>query len=82
MPFTIAEAKPKISKNSAMSFPTSIYATNVLGKTIEPNTGSCANTFDNSLLALWNNQHPLIHTWLLLSSISICFLSALFFVFP
>lgn len=82
MPFTIAEAQPKTLKNSTMTLPKSLYATNILGKGVEADAGYCVNTSNNSLLALWNNQHPLIHTWLLLSSISICFLSALFFVFP
>lgn len=35
-----------------------------------------------TLRELWNEQHPLIHTWFLLSSLSICFMSAIFFIFP
>ncbi len=31
---------------------------------------------------LWNEQHPIIHAWFLLSSISICFLSAILFIIP
>lgn len=34
----------------------------------------------NALMQIWNEQHPIIHTWLLLSSISICFLFAVFFI--
>lgn len=36
----------------------------------------------NSIMDIWNEQHPIIHTWLLLSSISICFLSAIFIMIP
>ena len=31
---------------------------------------------------VWNKQHPIIHTWFLLSSISICCVSALFLMCP
>lgn len=34
------------------------------------------------LIDMWNKQHPIIHTWFLLSSISICCMSALFFINP
>lgn len=34
----------------------------------------------NTFMQIWNEQHPIIHTWLLLSSVSICFLFAVFFV--
>lgn len=34
----------------------------------------------NTLIQIWNEQHPIIHTWLLLSSVSICLLFAVFFI--
>lgn len=34
----------------------------------------------NTLTRIWNEQHPIINTWLLLSSISICLLFAVFFI--
>ncbi len=39
--------------------------------------GGCAGL---SLKQLWAEQHPIMHTWFLLSSLSICFLSALLFI--
>ncbi|MBP7212036.1 hypothetical protein KBA27_04300 [bacterium] len=35
-----------------------------------------------SVKDLWEDQHPLIHTWFLLSSVSICFISAVFLMTP
>ena len=70
-------------KNSAMSVSNSIYASKVLGKGIEiDNYCGASSLRQNALIEIWNKQHPLIHTWLILSSISICFLSALFFMAP
>lgn len=34
----------------------------------------------NPIHNILNEQHPIINTWLLLSSISICFLSAILFI--
>ena len=59
-----------------------------------PDSMNCRHIFEKSLVnapivcgesvlsEIWNKQHPLIHTWIVLSSISISFLSALFFIFP
>lgn len=75
--------RPKNLRDSAMSIPSSIYTTKVLGKDINITSGCCAETIQENVIAeMWGKQHPLIHTWLLLSSISICFLSALFFIIP
>jgi hypothetical protein len=65
-------------KISGISVPKSIYANKIFGKDLElePCSRGCENTFTE----LWNNQHPLIHTWLILSTISICFLSAFLFI--
>lgn len=35
-----------------------------------------------SIRDLWNEQHPIITTWFVLSSVSICFMSALFLIAP
>lgn len=40
----------------------------------------CEKNF--TLRDLWREQHPIIHTWFLLSSLSICFISALFLMAP
>lgn len=34
-----------------------------------------------TLKGILGEQHPIIHTWLVLSSLSICFMSAFFFIF-
>lgn len=68
-------------RNYAVSIPNSIYASKVLGNDIEIDNYTCVGSLSqNTLLEIWNKQHPLIHTWLILTSISICFLSALFFM--
>lgn len=36
---------------------------------------------DFTLRGIWDNQHPLIHTWFVMSTVSICLMSAFFFVF-
>lgn len=33
-----------------------------------------------TLKAVWDEQHPIIHTWLVFSSLSICVLSVCFYV--
>lgn len=82
MQFTIKEtAKTEILKNSVVSIPKSLYSGKILGNELELDSCYCVNANENALLDLWNKQHPLIHTWLVLSSISICFIFALFFIF-
>lgn len=81
MQFMIEDAmKPRTLKESAISVPNSIYMSKVLGKDIEVNAGYYEDrVHKNALKEMWSKQHPLIHTWLVLSSISICFLSALLY---
>jgi hypothetical protein len=74
---TTEESNVKTLKQSAVSLPNSIYATKIFGKEIEAELSYNSN---NTLIELWNNQHPLIHTWLLLSSVSICLLFTIFFI--
>ncbi len=82
MQLTIEEAKSKVLKNSVVSIPNSL-TNKIFGKDSEFDTRHCPNIVHaNEFKDLWNTQHPLIHTWLLLSSISICFLSALFLIAP
>lgn len=82
MQFTIQEsAKTRVLKNSAISIPTSIYTDKVFEKKVEMDP-YYENGSKNVLTGLLGKQHPLIHTWLVLSCVSICFLSALFFIFP
>lgn len=70
-------------KKSGMSIPSTLSANNIFGSDFDIETLRAPETMDGSaILKMWDKQHPLIHTWLLLSSISICFLSALFFIIP
>lgn len=76
-------AKKNVSKKEAISKslvskPDSIYSHKVFSKDLEMEPCFCVN--ENAFAELWNNQHPLIHTWLILTSISICCLSALLFI--
>lgn len=74
-------ATPKTKNNSMASTPNAIYASKVLGKDIEIDSGYRAEiSYENTFAEMWNQQHPLINTWLVLSSISICCLSALLFI--
>lgn len=83
MQFTIDNAiKANIIKKSVVSIPSSLSAS-VLNRDIELEACCCTSDLQrNAIMEIWDKQHPLIHTWLLLSSISICLLSALFFIFP
>lgn len=81
MQFTIEEtAKSKVLKNSVTSIPKSLYSSKIFGNELELDSCYCANMNPNAILNLLSKQHPLIHTWLFLSSISICFIFALFFI--
>lgn len=67
--------------DSAVSIPKFKYTTNILNKNIEVDKNFAIKNFEGIILTdMWNYQHPLIHTWLLLSSVSICVLSALLFI--
>lgn len=71
-------------RNAAMSIPKSICVQEIT-QNLESDISFCKDQFNftkSSFKELLNTPHPLIHTWLLLSTISICFLSALFFIFP
>lgn len=70
----------KTLKNSAISVPNSLYASKVFGGDLEIDKCYCPSSQGGALIEMWNQQHPLIHTWLVLSSVSICFLSALLFI--
>lgn len=81
MQFTLEETvKPRVLKNSTISIPNSLYTSKIPAADIETEA-CCINDSANVFVEIWSKQHPLIHTWLVLSSISICFLSALFFIF-
>lgn len=74
-------ATPKTKNASVASAPNTLYASKILGKDIEIDNTYCAEiSYAGSLSEMWNHQHPLICTWLILSSVSICFLSALLFI--
>jgi len=70
-------------KKLGMSIPNSLCASKIFYNDLDLETIRNNDCFSGSVLSsIWDKQHPLIHTWLLLSSISICFLSALFFIIP
>lgn len=82
MQFTIEDSvKTEVLRNSAMSIPKPFFGSKILNKDLEIESCCYENGSGKVLLELWNKQHPLIHTWLVISSISICFLFALFFIF-
>ena len=83
MQLTIEEAaKKKLLKDAGVSVPKSLYTSKILNNEIGIETCFNKNNLKTNIIESWNKQHPIIHTWLLLSSISICFLSALFFIIP
>lgn len=83
MQLTVAEAaKNKLLKDAGMTVPSSTYTSKILGKDIDIDSSYNTQIAGNVLVEIWNKQHPVMHTWLVLSSISICFLSALFFIIP
>lgn len=81
MQFIIEEsAKPKVLRDSAMSIPKPLCANKAFGGELEFEPCYCSNSAGEVLINILSKQHPLIHTWLVLSSASICFLFVLFFV--
>jgi hypothetical protein len=81
MQFIIEDAvKSRTLKDSAISIPNSHYTSKILEKNIEVNLGYLESKIRKStIMEMWDKQHPLIHTWLLISSISICCLSAVLY---
>lgn len=80
MQFKIEDAvNNETLRQISVSIPNTLQANKIFVKDtdIEKLYGSNAEA---SLWEMWNQQHPLIHTWLLLSPISICFLFALLFI--
>lgn len=65
-------------KKTLVSIPDSLCDNKVFCK--EAEVEFCGYSDENALAELWNNQHPLIHTWLILTSVSIFLLSAFLFV--
>lgn len=76
----IAEKTKTMSlRESAMSIP---FTSKIAGSGISTDAGYVSGSIQkNAIMAIWGKQHPLIHAWFVLSSVSICFLSALFFIF-
>ena len=72
--------KKKTLKDAAMSIPSSINASKVFVKDFESDKCLCSSQ-GVVLSEMFTQQHPLIGAWLVISSISICFLSALLFIF-
>lgn len=81
MQFIIEEsAKPKVLRDSAMSIPKPLCTSKVFGGELEIEPCYCSNNAGDVLINILSKQHPLIHTWLVLSSASICLLFVLFFI--
>lgn len=81
MKFVLEEAvKPRVLRDSAMSIPKSAYSNKMPENELEIDSCYCIDSAENALMNLFTKQHPLIHTWLVLSSVSICFLFVLFFI--
>lgn len=81
MQFTIEEAaKQRVLRDSAMSIPTSLCSNKILANEFEIDSFPSGNAAESVLTGLLSKQHPLIHTWLVFSSVSICFLFVLFFI--
>lgn len=83
MQSTIKEThKSNTLRSSAVSIPAT-FSGKIAGKDIEMEKCFYTNTStENTLVDMWNHQHPLIHTWLLLSFVSIGILYGLFFIIP
>ncbi len=70
-----------VLKDSKVPVSNHHYISRPLGSDIEiENCYHLDNSSTYSLSEVLKRPHPLIHTWMVLSSISICFLSALFFI--
>jgi len=81
MQFILEELKkPRVLRDSAMSIPKPLYSNKAASSELEIDSCYCVSGTGNVLTNIWGKQHPLIHTWLVLSSVSICFLFVLFFV--
>ena len=73
--------KVKTIKDISVSIPKNIYSSKI--SALECETGNIyttMNTQGSLIFKALHRQHPLISTWLVLSSVSICFLSALLFI--
>ncbi len=70
----------KSNKIKEITVPKSFYAGKILDKEIKIESNYYDTGLTSVIVDSWNKQHPLMHTWLLLSSVSICFLSAIFFI--
>lgn len=68
-------------KKAMISIPSSFNTGKILNDTIDINAGY-VEVLENPIKGMWNKQHPLIHTWLVLTSASIFLLSAIFFITP
>lgn len=83
MTLTIEQAaKNKILKDAGINATSPIYSSKVTNNDTFTDTCYIASDFRFDIFEYWNKQHPVIHSWLLLSSVSICFLSAIFFMIP
>lgn len=72
--------KIKTIKDAMVSIPKSINTKKIFMKDIDIEKIYCVDASYATLAEMWSKQHPLIHTWLVLCPISICFLFALLFI--
>ena len=71
---------PKTFNNAMATTPNSLYTSKIFGKDLEIENNYTTDASSATFSEMLSQQHPLINTWLVLSSISICFLSALLFI--
>lgn len=75
------DSKTTTIKDISVSIPKTIYASKLPRTDLNVgNNFSAIETETGIIQEMLTQQHPLINTWLVLSSISICFLSALLFI--
>lgn len=75
------DSKTTTIKDISVSIPKTIYSSKLPRTDLNvSNNFSTIETETGIIQEMLTQQHPLINTWLVLSSISICFLSALLFI--
>lgn len=78
---TLSIENSKTINSTNVSVPKSLYADKIFDAKVDIDKSFyLSNSCEGSLIQMLNKSHPLISTWLVLSSASICLLFALFFV--
>lgn len=81
MQVNVISEKPKTIKDISVSIPKDICSSKNFTLNCETNNiFATIETQDGLIFQMLNQQHPLINIWLILSSVSICFLFGLLFI--